>query len=157
MSMGKWTNYGILQDSLRSCAFQNLLQCFMKDFSIYCCIIRYPLYYYGIPTLPHLSAVVSQKHAAVVSKTFQLCSLPRGQDLKKYPEQPSHFTAGCSSDLKEQWGERTRYTHPRPLPEEGNRWLFTEEKGGIVGGEVRVLKEAAAAQVLLLQLLVALP
>lgn len=46
MSMGKWTNYGILQDSLRSCAFQNLLQCFMKDFSIYNNII---VVLYGIP------------------------------------------------------------------------------------------------------------
>lgn len=76
MSKGKWTNYGIFQDSLKSYVLQKHLQCFMKDFSIY----------NRIPTLPPLSAVVSQQHANLLGKTFQLCSLPRGQDLTKAPQ-----------------------------------------------------------------------
>jgi len=46
MSMGKWTNYGIFQDSLKSYVLQKHLQCFMKDFSIYNNII---VVLYGIP------------------------------------------------------------------------------------------------------------
>lgn len=79
MSKGKWTNYRIFQDSLKSYVLQKHLQCFMKDFSIY----------NSIPTLPPLSAVVSQQHAnlhLLEGKTFQLFSLPRGQDLTEAPQ-----------------------------------------------------------------------
>lgn len=48
-------------------------------------------------------------------------------------------------------------THCGPLPDEGNRWLFTEEERGVAGREVGVLEEDPLAQALLLQLLVGLP
>lgn len=68
----------------------------------------------------------------------------------KHPKQSLGFPAVHGSTPTRWWGVRTSCTHPRPLPEEGNGWLFAEEEGGVTGGEVRVLEEAAPAQALLL-------
>lgn len=56
------------------------------------------------------------------------------------------------------WKERVQcHTHPGPLPDEGNRWLFTEEERGVTGRKVWILKEDPPAQAFLLQLLIGLP